>query len=107
MAMLVCFLFTHPGLVVLALLGFIALVATPRRAEPSADRPPDPAALHDKAASVPGVESVRDLQVWTLAPGFHGLTGVVTVREGASWEDVLVDVHAATRAALERSRRPA
>ena len=106
---LFCLLIAHPGCVVLVVLGLVA-VRTTAAVWPALRAPtvatahtPDPDAnqVRRAAENVNGVAAVDDLQVWTLPSGVHGFTGVVKLAPGAAWQDVLPDVHAAARVALE------
>jgi len=50
-------------------------------------------ALRAAMESVPGVEAVHDLHVWTLTSGVHALSAHAVLCEGAPHGTVLVDLH--------------
>jgi cobalt-zinc-cadmium efflux system protein len=50
-------------------------------------------ALRAAMESVPGVEAVHDLHVWTLTSGVHALSAHALLREGAAHGTVLVALH--------------
>jgi cobalt-zinc-cadmium efflux system protein len=56
----------------------------------------DVADMQQVLESVPGVQSVHDLHVWTITSGFVAMSGHVTAR-GRSSEDVLHDLQAVVR----------
>lgn len=113
MGTLVCFLFAHPGFATLAIsLAMIGVASGARagvggRRTTTASAPPDPARVLAAAQSVPGVDGVRDLQIWTLAPGVHGFTTHVTVAPGLAWQEILLDLHSVARASLHDNHRGA
>ena len=106
---LLSLLIAHPGCVVLVLLGLAAVRTTAtvwpglrfHPAETRQMRAPDAGSVQHAAENVAGVEAVHDVLVWTLPSGVHGFTGVVTLAPGASWQDVLAEVHAAARRRLD------
>jgi len=49
-------------------------------------------AVHDRLVSVPGVESVHDLHVWTVTSGVVALSGHLVVKDPSSNQGVLEEV---------------
>jgi cobalt-zinc-cadmium efflux system protein len=91
--------------VISVLIGGLVLVSAWRLVKESADvlleATPDHIALadvHDRIASVPGVDSVHDLHVWTVTSGMVAMSGHLVVRNPTDNQPVLEEVQERMRA---------
>jgi cobalt-zinc-cadmium efflux system protein len=52
----------------------------------------NPAAVRSSMESIPGVEGVHDLHVWTVTSGFIALSAHVEIPEMEGWNDMLIEI---------------